>query len=138
MRLYLDSNVRISFLRTEIDGAFNLRFKDSERFFTICKEQSIELAISSLFLWEVKKVIRLSEKNVFDFFQSEGLKTLPVKQAQDKTARKILRKTGLHYFDAVHAASAIESGCKAVVTWNKKDFEKAKSLIPCISPDEFT
>ncbi|MFH1256795.1 MAG: PIN domain-containing protein [Candidatus Diapherotrites archaeon] len=137
MRLYLDSNVLISFLRTEVDKAFNLRFNDSARFFSICREQSIEVVISRLFLQEVEKVISLSEKNVLDVLNSEGLKIVKVEMALRKTTLNISGCAGIHYLDAAHIASALESNSNAIVTWNKKDFEKAKRLIPCISPDEF-
>jgi hypothetical protein len=61
MRLYLDSNVFIYFIKKEVDSALNFRYVDSANFFALCAKEKHELIISDLFFKEVKKII-FSEK----------------------------------------------------------------------------
>lgn len=137
MRLYLDSNVLISFVRSEIDSAFNLRFKQTEDFFSKCRVYGIELAISDFFLFEIRKIVFLDKKSVQELFDSLGVPIVLVKEAPKEKACAVFRKTGLHFSDSLHVATAIEAKCEAIISWNKKDFEKAKELIPFFTPIEF-
>jgi len=66
MRLYLDSNVFISFVRGEIDGAFNLRFKDAEDFFARARKLKTEIVVSELFFMEVKGKISLAKQETIE------------------------------------------------------------------------
>lgn len=137
MRLYLDSNVFISSARSEIDYSFNLRFKDSDDFFSLCRTQKIELVISNLFLLEIKRKIFFEKNYLIDYFDSAGIQIILVEANEKQKALEISNKTGIHFSDALHAATAIKHNCNAIITWNKKDFEKTKELIPCFTPKEF-
>lgn len=137
MRLYLDSNVLISFLREEIDSSFNNLYLESERFFSSCKLLGAEIVLSDLFLKEINNIVFLKKEQIFEVFCSFGLSVSFNPNADVEKAEKILKITGLHFADAMHVANALQSGCKAIISWNKKDFEKAATIIPCFSPREF-
>ncbi|MBN1941535.1 MAG: type II toxin-antitoxin system VapC family toxin [Candidatus Diapherotrites archaeon] len=137
MRLYLDSNALISFLRSEIDRAYNLRFEESRRFFTACRVLGIELVISELFVMEVKRITGLGRKEIEETLEQLNVNFLFVENTENKKAKEIERKTGIHFTDALHIANAQETGCKLIITWNTKDFERAKNLIPCRRPSDF-
>ena len=137
MRVYLDSNVLISFLRSEIDGAFNLRFSQTDEFFVFCRQKTVTLVLSDFFLFEVKKIVFLDKKGVEETFQREGIPYEFVSDAPTKKAGEISWKTGIHYADARHVANALESNCNAVVSWNIKDMKKARLLISSFTPLEF-
>ncbi len=136
MRLYLDSNVFISFVRSEIDGAFNLRFKDAETFFACCRECRAELVVSELFFDEVKLAACLEKEAVKEILASFGVLLNVCENAEETKARNIATQTGIHLSDAEHVATAVKNGCNGIITWNKKDFEKANKIIPCYSPSE--
>lgn len=137
MRIYLDSNVLIAYLRSEIDSAFNMRFLDSEKFFIACRELGIEVMISELFLREIDRAIHLPRATVTDTFERLGVKTIFATTAEEGRARDISRKIGIHFSDAVHVANAADWQCGYIITWNLKDFEKAKMLVPCKSSTGF-
>ncbi|MFH1752378.1 MAG: type II toxin-antitoxin system VapC family toxin [archaeon] len=137
MRLYLDSNVLISYLRSEINGAFNLLFQDAKEFFSLCKKEKIELVVSELFILEVMKVVSLSEKDILEFFCSFGLKTVFVKSVEITEAFCVKKSTGIHFTDSQHIANALKYECDYIITWNKKDFKKAKDLIDFKTPKIF-
>lgn len=137
MRIYLDSNVLIAYLRSEIDGAFNLRYLDSEKFFILCGALGIEIVISDTFLKEIFGVVNLPHDTVRGFFEMWRVSTVPAAVAEMQDSIDTARKTGIHFADAVHIATAVKERCDYIVTWNLKDFEKAKALMPCKSPREF-
>ena len=137
MRLYLDSNVFISVMRSEMDSSVRLLFRDGEDFFSLCKAQGIELVISDLFLKEVKRKTFLEKRDVEEFFGKEKIRIVASKTCGRKGALEIANATGIHFSDAMHVCCALQSGCNAIVTWNKKDFEKARDLIQCFNPVEF-
>lgn len=138
MKLYLDSNVLIAYLRSEIDGAFNLRFLQSEKFFIFCKESHAELILSPLFFAEIKKIIYTDKKAVLEFLEEFGLNLKVISTAKYSNIDEINRKTGIHFSDAEHVANALNSACKYIITFNEKDFKKAEVLIPYKTPAEFT
>jgi predicted nucleic acid-binding protein len=137
MRLYLDSNVFISFVRSEIDKSFNLRFLDSERFFAACKLVNAELVLSDLFFSEIKRACSIEKQQVLESLELLNLKTKPVSDSQSSNPIKISQETGIHFTDALHVSTALQQNCDAIITWNKKDFEKTKQIIAFFSPSEF-
>lgn len=137
MRLYLDSNVFIAVIRSEVDGAFNPRGLQSEDLFSVCRANKIELVLSDIFLAEIKKKTHFNLNDVNDFFDGIKVKIHWVRTASSKHSLQISQQTGIHFLDAVHVANAIESGCESIITWNKKDFEKTGKLISFFNPVEF-
>ncbi len=136
MRLYLDSNIFISFVREEIDGAFNLRYKDAEIFFSYCIKHKIELVVSDLFFDEVKKIASLERQTTKEILGGLGIFFAATANAAENKAKEISQETGIHLSDAAHVATAIETNCVMIISWNKKDFEKTNNFIPCYSPSE--
>ncbi len=138
-KIYLDSNVFISCVREEIDGQLNLRFSDAEKFFALCAKRSMVVVLSDAFFAEVKHITGLQAEDVIETMREIGIKIKLVQRSKnsEEIARRIMRQTGIHFSDAKHIALALESGCNVVVSWNKKDFEKAHTYIPCITPEDF-
>ena len=136
-KFYLDSNVFISFIREEIDSSFNLRFQESKEFFKLCMEEKHEIILSELFFAEVLKITALKKELVLEEFKNLGIKIIEaVKIPSQSQIFKIMKQTGIHASDAMHIAFALENNADLIVTWNRKDFEKAKKLVKCITPNE--
>lgn len=139
MKLYIDSNVLISLVRGEITRNIKLLYHETEKFFEFCKRDEISLVISELFLREVKSNIGLNNyEEILEYFNS----IFKIKyecvlfSAEVKARGKEFESMGIHFPDSVHAAFALNTGCKYLVTWNKKDFLPIENLIRVISPDE--
>lgn len=137
MRLYLDSNVLISYVRDEMDHAFNLQYKDCEEFFSLCRTAKLELVISELFLQEVKKIVSLEKKDIEELFDLLGIQIVLFGETDKRKAIQISKETGIHEGDATHIVNAVESDSYCIITWNKKDFGKASRIISCYTPNEF-
>ena len=136
-KIYLDSNVFISFVREEIDSAFNIRYVESTTFFDFCSRKKHILLLSILFFKEVQKIIFLSKKDVLEEFNRiKVICFLIERKPNTELINKIIKEGNLHYSDSVHVANACENKADFIVTWNKKDFEKAKKFIECFSPKE--
>ncbi|MEW6295130.1 MAG: PIN domain-containing protein [Candidatus Diapherotrites archaeon] len=116
MRLYLDSNVLISYLRSEIDKAFNVRFQSSEKFFAACGLLKTELVISQLFLVEIKKKVFSEEKGIKQLFEDFGIKTTIINNVEKDKVLKIMKETEIHFADATHIANAVEYNCEYIST----------------------
>ena len=135
-RFYLDSNVFISFVREEMDSAFNLRFVDSENFFALCRKEKYVLILSGLFFKEVGKVISLNKASVLEEFERHSICIVYTEKNPSKElVSKITKECKIHFADAVHVAHAYESKADAIITWNKKDFEKAQKFVKCFTPE---
>lgn len=137
MRLYLDSNVLIAYLRGEIDRAFNLRFLESAKFFIACGELDAELVLSELLITEVKRKIGISKSDIKDLFDGLGVKTIFAGTAAESEILTLMRSTGVHFADATHLANALNERCDCIVTLNTKHFNGAKAAIACRTPNEF-
>ncbi len=136
-RFYLDSNVFISFVREEIDSAFNLRGVDSENFFALCRKEKHSLLLSELFFTEVEKVISLNKSAILEEFNMLKIKVEIFENSVSKNLiSKIIKETGIHFADAVHTAIAIENNASALISWNKKDFMKVHKFVKFLQPNE--
>ena len=138
-RFYLDSNVFISFVREEIDKAFNLRFQESMDFFKLCNQGKLEVVLSKLFFAEVQKITALKKELVLEEFKRLEIEiketgTMP----DEKLAFEIVKECGIHYSDALHVAFAIGNKADFIITWNRKDFEKTGKLVKCLTPSEIS
>jgi len=136
-RFYLDSNVFISFIREEIDSAFNLRYVDSENFFAFCRKEKHALVLSGLFFKEVNKVISLKKNDILEEFKRHEIEVTEAEnRPSEESVSKIAKECKIHFADAVHVATALENKSNAIITWNKKDFIKAVKFVPCLTPGE--
>jgi predicted nucleic acid-binding protein len=137
MRLYLDSNVFISFIKKEVDFALNFRYVDSANFFALCAKEKHALILSDLFFKEVKKIIFSEKEEIIAWLNEMDLIFILVQTCSSEIAKRISKQSGIHLADAIHAGTAIENKSKAIITWNKKDFIKTNNLIQCFTPEEF-
>ena len=136
-RFYLDSNVFISFVREEMDSAFNLRFVDSENFFALCRKEKCALIISNLFFVEIERAISLKKEDIAEEFKRLKISVVIAEnKPSEKLVSKIVKECRIHFADAVHTAAACENNADAIITWNKKDFVKTQKVMPCFTPGE--
>ncbi len=139
MKCYLDSNVYISSARKEIDPKLNILFHYSDLFFAKCRTNKVTLVLSRLFFDEIGKTISLNKQDILQFMNEAKINYEIVEEIKQfkKEALRIQNKTGLHLADSFHAAIACSSQCQHIITWNKKDFEKTETILPCLTPEEF-
>jgi len=143
MRLYVDSNVIISYINQEFGGKFEVMDYRVEQFFAICIEDKHKLIISDLTVKEISAHTYLSKNEVLDFLEGIGLDVgyieyLPQKKRHIRDhIRKRKEIQRVHRPDDLHVAFALEAKADCIVTWNKKDFEPVEKLIDVYSPDEF-
>lgn len=137
-KIYLDSNVFISFVREEIDPVLNLRYVESGEFFALCAKRKYVILLSYLFFNEVKKVISLEKEDIVEQFKIMAIRTeLTQKKPSEELVSKISRETGIHLADATHIAIAKKNNADLIVTWNIKDFKKAAKIIASRNPTAF-
>ena len=75
----------------------------------------------------------------FEFFEGLGVKTeVIITKEEDYRKTQELCRIGMHEADASHAAFAINAKCDVLLTFNKRHFEKVKSLIAVTEPNELT
>lgn len=137
-KVYLDTDVFISCVREEINGALNMRFLEAEEFFLLCEKLGATLVLSKLFFNEVRKITGLDRQDVFDILNGFGFKTEVFERTLKESELEVFKKSGMHHSDATHASSAIISGAMYLVTWNKPHFEVASNFIKALAPNEFT
>ena len=136
MRIYLDSNVFISFVKRENGRrVFSLGLQ-ADLFFDNAKNEKNTLVLSELFFKEVKKTISLEPDEILNTLNEIGVFFETVEIRHEMVIE--LEKKGIHYPDSLHASTAILNGCDCIATFNKKDFEKINERIEIISPSEFT
>ncbi|MBI5884674.1 type II toxin-antitoxin system VapC family toxin [archaeon] len=135
-RVYLDSNVVIAFVRTEIGKPFKLMFQDVEDFLSACPEKYV-LVLSDHACDEINNVISYSKESIIEILARFEIIIEQVKRARlDSEKTLVFAKRGMHYADALHAALAINSKCDILLTFNKKDFGVVNGLINVKEPNE--
>ncbi|MEK6971077.1 MAG: hypothetical protein AABW68_05345 [archaeon] len=134
-RIYLDSNVFISYVKDEIGFNWRALFIETEKFFERVAAGGHVIVLSSLFLDEVKKITRMNEEGILGTFGKLNIRSeiYPINQVLF-TLR--FKKLGIHQLDAIHVAASIESGCTCIVTFNMKDFARQQE-IPVFQPATF-
>ena len=138
MRIYLDSNVFISLMNREIGRGFRGLFIEAEAFFRKAKDERHTILLSDLFFTEVENNIYLSKEEIIAYIKNMGV-TIEIIMPKSEHAIHIreFMKRGLHRLDSMHAAFARLGKCNCIVTFNKKDFDKIKDLIPVFEPSDF-
>ncbi|MBU2099816.1 type II toxin-antitoxin system VapC family toxin [Candidatus Micrarchaeota archaeon] len=135
-RVYLDSNVFISFANQEIGSNLRPLFIEAEQFFTLVKKKECILILSYLFFDEVKRKCFSDKEQVLGHFKEIEIKTEVIEPEKEIFIGNFVSK-GLHYTDAVHAAIALKEKCDCIITFNIKDFEKVSDKIKVFQPSEF-
>lgn len=138
-KIYMDSNVFISCARQEINGILNLRFLDTENFFSLCKKLSAVLVLSKPFFEEVEKTIGMDSSSAQEFVKEQGIAVeLPQDMPEYRAkADELGRRFSVHFPDSLHLAIAAYLKCAFLVSWNKRDFSGAQHFLPCLTPAEF-
>lgn len=135
-RVYLDSNVFISLIRSEIGKPFKPMCQYTEEFFLLCKNNYC-IILSDLTQNEINKITYLSKKEIIEFMKNYNITIAEVKTGKtDKAKSNKIRELGIHYPDSLHIALALKAKADCIVTWNIKDFEKAAKLIESKEPTE--
>ncbi len=134
-RVYLDSNVLISSMREEMDCQLRPLYLEADNFLSKAATANIRIIVSELFLDEVKDYLKISKKDIYQYFTLKGTKTETVETNTDFA--RIMESKGIHFPDSVHASTAIASNCECIITFNKKDFKPAKKWIQILLPEEF-
>lgn len=137
-RVYLDSNVFISLNLQEIGGDFSGLFIQAQLFFNQARKNSDIVIFSGLALEEIRRKTNLSENDVVSYLSEIGVIVELVCFDKQEINPDCFIRMGIHKADALHAAIAAEAKCDCIVTFNLKDFEKAKKYIKSVAPAEFT
>ena len=74
-----------------------------------------------------------SKESIMDYFK-DSIINIELVELSEEIGRKELNRLGSHHADAKHVAIAIRNKCDCIVTFNVKDFEKAKSRIKVFEP----
>ena len=135
-RIYLDSNVFITIADAEIGRNVRGLFVEAAQFVDEVTRRKDIIVLSSWFFEEVMHRAHLGREEVLDYFNKNSLNFEVVDDKADFDFRHF-RKIGLHFNDAVHVTIAIASKCDCIVTFNIKDFEKAKDLIDIFEPADY-
>ncbi len=135
-RIYLDSNVFISLFSKELGRNLCGLFVEAEWFFEQVKQKKHFLILSDLFFEEVQKQTYLSKDEITAYFKEQNINFETARIKPGLPWKKFIAR-GIHYSDALHAATAIAFKCNCIVTFNIKDFEKAKNEIKSFEPSDF-
>ena len=121
-KVYLDSNVFIAYIKSEIGQPFRLMFKDVEDFLNNCANKYL-VVLSDLALEEIGKKVYYRKEEVLGFFGRFGVEVEQIRIGErDFESASEIRRKGIHGSDALHAALAVNSGCAIFLTFNKKHF----------------
>ena len=138
MKLYIDSNIIISYLKSEFGGvtkAQSIRVKD---FLSNSSMKKFTFIFSDLTYFEIKKIAYFSEQEVNGLMKKFKINIEEVKTDKEtfEKAEKVKQEIKIHYPDNIHVALALKSKANAIITWNLKDFLKAKKLIKVLTPSD--
>ncbi|MEW6295000.1 MAG: type II toxin-antitoxin system VapC family toxin [Candidatus Diapherotrites archaeon] len=136
-RIYLDSNVFISFINKEIGRNVRGLFVEVKLFLEKVKEKEGVLVLSEWFFREAERYCYLTKDEILRYFRKNRIKTEVIEE-KETLSLKGFRGRGIHYADLLHAATAIKYKCDCIVTFNVNDFEKIKDKIEIFEPLEFT
>ena len=135
-RIYLDSNVFIAFIKSEIGKPFKLMYYEAEQFLYECKDK-YALVLSDHALTEIRGAASYSKKDAVELLNNMEV-AVEIIETSEKDALKAREfcRSGIHRADALHAALAINSKCNILLTFNKKDFRPVEKLIDVMEPAE--
>lgn len=137
-RIYLDSNVFIAYIKSDMGRPFKMMYRDVEDFFDGCPNRYVVI-LSDLALREIARIVYYSKEQTLEFFEGLGIKTEVIRtKEEDSRKTQELCRMGMHEADASHTAFAINAKCDVLLTFNKRHFEKVKSLIAVKEPNELT
>lgn len=136
MRKYLDANVLVSLIREEIGAHYRLLSQSVEDFLERAAEKQTTLIISDWCIDEVKKVAGVGKETIEELLTDNKLEFVSIGTAEINYALELSRTIKIPYGDARHVAIALSAKADSIVTFNLKDFEKAKHLIKIELPED--
>lgn len=134
-RIYLDANVFIAFIKSELGKGFKLMEQDVEEFFRQARKKYL-LILSDWFFDEVKRNGYYSKEDVLGFFSKRRILFEVINTTKEDLVKAKNEFGKIHKTDAVHAVLALKSKCSVLLTFNTKDFEPIKNLIEVCEPSE--
>lgn len=135
-RVYLDSNIFIAFVKSEIGKPYRLFYQEVEDLLQAAPER-FEFVLSDLALKEIEKHTRYTPPQTIELFNRKEIRTIFVQPTKaDFLLGKEFLKQGIHWPDALHAAIAIGYSCEVLLTYNKKDFFPVQNRIQISEPNE--
>lgn len=139
MKVYVDSNVLLSYFKREFGGLTQAQTIYTESFLINCANNSHKITLSDLTFYEIQKNCYLNQKEVEEILSrlGIGLTLVETTKSDVKKAEEIGRMTGIHYPDSLHVRLAIKSRSSMIVTWDN-DFQNVTRLIRVCKPSEFT
>ena len=135
-RIYLDTNVFISWIDKELGANYRPLFEEADAFFDWVKANDACLVLSNWFFEEAERVYYSASDAVIKTFTDAAIRIEVVIEKRRPAIGDFVRR-GLHTADAIHAAIALKHKCDCIVTFNVKDFRKADDLIRSLQPNEF-
>lgn len=130
-KLFIDTNIVIDLLsqRTEF-------YKATQDLFTYAIDNEIKLTVSTLTFANTHYILKDQLKISKVRSSLRKFKTLvDVASFDDKILERALEEEFKDFQDGIQYYIAIENNCEAIITRNKKDFNK--SSIPVFSASEF-
>ncbi len=134
-RIYLDTNVLISYFRGEIGRGYRGLFIEAETVLDFLRSNYHVVVVSDFCLEELEKVAYIRKLDLENLFEVRKIEAIFVSAPLDLNCQPF-EKAGIHSSDALHVALAIYYKCDAIVTFNIKDFEPARKWIKIIDPRE--
>lgn len=130
-RLFVDTNIIIDLL-SKRKGFY----EDSQDFFSFALENNIELVVSALTFANAHYILsqQLKMPRIRQVLRKFKV-MVDVAAFDDKILDLSLEEKFRDYEDGVQYYTAIESGCKIIITRNKKDFKE--SSLPVLNTKEF-
>ncbi len=135
-RVYLDSNVFISIVKSEMGKPFRLMYQHAQDFLAGCSGR-YQLVLSDLAVQEIALHGHASKEEVVAFLEAFKIEVVWVfREDADRRRAREIEALGVHYPDSLHVALALKARAQILVTWNVKDFVGAGHLILVKAPDE--
>ena len=132
MRILIDTNVFLDFFLEREN-----QFEDAETVFKNCFKQHHQIFITSMSLRDIGYVIQRTthnHKKAKEFQISTYQICSKVIGISSDDAIESLYSEVNDYEDSLQMIAAEEAMCTAIITYNKKDFEKSK--LPVYTPEE--
>jgi predicted nucleic acid-binding protein len=109
-------------------------------FFEKASSEKHLIVISRLSYNEIENKLKINRQETREALSSFKLNFREVEllKSDFAEAKKISNVFGIHFQDAVHVAVALRTKCDFIVTFNIKDFEKAREKIKIAEPKDFS
>lgn len=136
-RIYLDTNVFISWVDTELGKGLRGLFAEAGLFMDKVKAARDTIILSDWFFAEVKRVGYWTKAEVIREFERNGV-NVELVVPEERLNVKEWQHLGVPRSDAAHVAIAVHARCDCIVTFNVRDFEPARHRIKVCEPKDYS